>query len=70
MGRISDVRTRESIPRAVPLLRASVLLVKRPGSALGNALERHGLRHPLPELASYCQSFHTSVQHHILVSLT
>lgn len=48
MGSVSDARTWESIQRAVPLLWASVLLVKRPGSELGNALERNGLGPPLP----------------------
>lgn len=59
MGPISGVRTRQSIPRAVSLLSASILLVKSPDSALGNALEHNGLGHPLPELAFYCQSLHT-----------
>lgn len=54
---ILDVRTQETIQRALPLSQCPVLLVKWPGSALGNALEHNSLGPLLPELVLYRQSF-------------
>lgn len=56
MGSIPDVRTQETMQRTPPFSQASVLLVKWPGSALGNALEHNNLGPLLPELVLYCQS--------------